>query len=466
MAFDVERQIQQLIGIYRQGFEEVLRIIVEKDAKGQWTRYHKDLMLDIQAVLRQLDQHADQWIAQTVGQSYSQATATTAAFLMGVGIAVAETPEFAQVHRRAIDVIAQNMSGNLRDATQFVGRQTQDMFRRVGLEATARKYAAGATVRDMKKEVIRRLVDQGQTAMIDRAGRRWRLDSYAEMVARTTTREAASVATLNTCREFGLDLVQISQHYPTCPLCAVIQGRAYSISGEDKRYPRYTDEVRIPKHPHCRHSVHPYVRELDDNAAAMERFSNQPPRPQSEAEMQAYKDARDKVTIATNRKRAREVLLSENTPFPEKLRAARKLQRSYEKTGKIPRGTDASILKQYRDWLKENARYGLITPNNAIISEAKLLNYALDKTHPKGRDKAIAFDRALGYNKGNYKELMDNVRKSLPDFPAIPKGADEYGAKYEVLMFLTGPNGKTARVKTGWLKHKEEVRMVSIYVDE
>ena len=375
MPFDIEMHIQQLIELYRQGFEEVLRIIIAKDAKGQWTQYHKDLMLDIQTVLRQLDQQADLWIAQTVGQSYSQATANTAAFLMGIGVA-ADTPAFAQVHQRAIDVLAQNMSANLRDATQFVGRQTQDMFRRVGIEATAQKYAAGATVRDMKKEVIRRLVDQGQTALIDRAGRRWRLDSYASMVARTTTREAASVATLNTCREFGLDLVQISQHYPTCPLCAPIQGKVYSISGEDKRYPRYTDEVRIPKHPNCLHSVQPYVRELDDNAAAMERFSNQTAQPQSEAETQAYKEARDKVTIATNRKRAREVLYNDAAPVGDKVKAARKLQQTYEKTGTRPVGRDASIINQHKEFLKTGRFQGKIVlkgKNYSPVYREKLL---------------------------------------------------------------------------------------------
>jgi len=73
----------------------------------------------------------------------------------------------------------------------------------------------------------------------------------------------------------------------------------------------------------------------------------------------------------------------------------------------------------------------------------------------------------LGYNKSNYEELIDNVLKNLPSFPAIPKGADEYGEKFEVPMFLTGPNGKTAKVKTAWRKDNEgKIRLVSIYVDE
>ncbi len=469
MPFDEEKQIQQLIGMYRQGFEEILRVIVEKEAKGQWAQYWRDLLLDVRAILQQLDDHADRWIEQTIGQVYSQAAAQTAVFLSQLGIEKQTSPEFAQAHQQAIDVVAQNMADNLRNATQFIGRRIDDVFRQVGLEQTGRKLAAGQTWQDMKQKVIQGLLDEGQTAFVDRLGRKWRLDTYAEMVARTTTREAASIATLNTCQEFDLDLVRITTHYPTCPICAPLQGKVYSISGKDNRYPMLTDERRPPIHPRCRHVLAPYVRDFDDNAKETERFSNEPldKDPRSEAEKQAYAEMRDAVTIATNRRRAREVLLNEAVPFPEKLKAAQKLQRSYEKTGQKPAGIDASFLKQYRDWLKDNAKYGLITPENATIPEEKLAGYALNKEHPRGRDKAIAFERALGYNINNYKELLNNVLKNLPNFPAISKGVDEYGEKYEVLMLLTGPSGKTVRVKTAWRKYKEgEIRLVSIYVDE
>lgn len=251
MPFDEEKHIKQLIEMYRQGFEEILRIIVEKEAKGQWTRYWRDLLLEVMAILQQLDEYADQWIEQTIGQVYSQAAAETAAFLMGLGIATAANPAFAQLHQRAIDVVAQNMADNLRDATQFIGRRVNDVFRQVGLEETGRKLAARQTWQDMKQKVVQQLLDKGQTAFVDRLGRRWRLDTYAELVARTTTREAASVATMNTCQEFGLDLVRITTHYPTCEKCASLQGKVYSISGKDKRYPKLTDDRRPPIHPNC-----------------------------------------------------------------------------------------------------------------------------------------------------------------------------------------------------------------------
>ncbi|SMB97799.1 Phage minor capsid protein 2 [Thermanaeromonas toyohensis ToBE] len=308
MPFDEEKHIQQLIEMYRRGFEEILRIIVEKEAKGQWTQYWRDLLLEVRAILQQLDRYADQWIEQTIGQVYSQAAAQTAVFLSQLGIEKQTRPEFAQVHQRAIDVVAQNMADNLRDATQFIGRRINDVFRRVGLEQTGRKLAAGQTWYDMKQKVVQQLLDKGQTAFVDRLGRKWRLDTYAEMVARTTTREAATVATINTCREFGLDLVRVTTHYPTCHLCAPLQGKVFSLSGKDKRYPKYGENgARIPRHPNCRHVLVPYVRELDDNAEETERFSNQPldVDPRSEAEKQTYAEMRDKVTIATTRQRAR-----------------------------------------------------------------------------------------------------------------------------------------------------------------
>lgn len=307
MPFDEEKQIQQLIEMYRQGFEEILRIIVEKEAKGQWTRYWRDLLIDVRGILRQLDGYADQWIEQTIGQVYSQAASETVVFLSGLGMATAANPEFAQIHQRAIDVVAQNMADNLRDATQFVGRRINDVFRQVGLEQTGRKLASGQTWRDMKQKVVQELLDKGQTAFVDRLGRKWRLDTYAEMVARTTTREAASVATLNTCQEFGLDLVRITTHYPICERCAAVQGKVFSISGRDKRYPKLTDEYRPPLHPHCRCVLTPYVRELDNDAEETERFSNQPldKDPRSEAEKQAYEKMMGKRTAKRQRQRAK-----------------------------------------------------------------------------------------------------------------------------------------------------------------
>ena len=86
--------------------------------------------------------------------------------------------------------------------------------------------------------------------------------------------------------------------------------------------------------------------------------------------------------------------------------------------------------------------------------------------NPKGKNKAIAFDQALGYNQDNYKKLIDNIKRNINKFNAVEKGNDGYGQKYEVLMTLIGENKKIANVKTGWIIDKEtgETRLTSAYV--
>ncbi|MFA9457420.1 DUF6883 domain-containing protein [Halalkalibacter sp. AB-rgal2] len=107
------------------------------------------------------------------------------------------------------------------------------------------------------------------------------------------------------------------------------------------------------------------------------------------------------------------------------------------------------------------------TLNNTIeFNDEKLLNYALDKTHRIGKDKAVAFEKALGYTKSNYLELRNNVLRNLKRTKAEFTGEDQYGQRYKVLMRLKGPNGKEADVMTAWIvdSNTERTRLVSIYV--
>lgn len=118
--------------------------------------------------------------------------------------------------------------------------------------------------------------------------------------------------------------------------------------------------------------------------------------------------------------------------------------------------------------LKGEHGFGVITPENSHIPKEKLSGYALNKEHKGGgRDKAIAFERALGYNKENYQDLIKNINKNLDHFPAEFKGKGKHGERYQVIMNLTGPNGKTAKVLTGWLTdEKGKARLVTTHVDK
>jgi hypothetical protein len=97
-----------------------------------------------------------------------------------------------------------------------VGRRTEDAFRRAGLKQSAQGIAAGETRKAVSEALARALVEDGVTdaltGFVDKAGRRWSLDTYSNMVVRTTTREAATHGQTD-----GYDVIdQLPPFHPNC----------------------------------------------------------------------------------------------------------------------------------------------------------------------------------------------------------------------------------------------------------
>lgn len=60
-----------------------------------------------------------------------------------------------------------------------------------------------------------------------------------------------------------------------------------------------------------------------------------------------------------------------------------------------------------------------------------------DMSDPKARKEAAA-------------ELLEVLRKELPDSPCVAVKATEDGRRYDVPIEITGPNGRTATLETRW----------------
>lgn len=111
-----------------------------------------------------------------------------------------------------------------------------------------------------------------------------------------------------------------------------------------------------------------------------------------------------------------------------------------------------------------------LLPNlkNAVISEKKFTKYALDPNNPNGgADKAKVFKAALGYDLSNYQDLIDKVSSGIKNNEAVVLTKDQYGVRYRIDMPITGPNGKTRTVRTGWIiEYDNKPRMTTVFVKE
>lgn len=108
-----------------------------------------------------------------------------------------------------------------------------------------------------------------------------------------------------------------------------------------------------------------------------------------------------------------------------------------------------------------------ILPNadKAVIPVEKFTKYVLDSEYGD-KEKAKAFELALGYKLHNANDLIKNILEHIMNYPAKFKGSDQYGDKYEIIMLLVGINGKSANVKTGWIIDSKtgETRLTSAYI--
>lgn len=164
---------------------------------------------------------------------------------------------------------AKRTVGQLAVQAAFRSEQVyRDTARQVIAQATA---GAGVARRDLAARFLAKLTDRGVTGFTDRAGRRWDMAAYGEMVTRTTTRQAMVAGHIDQLADYGQDLVMVSDAPQECKLCRPFEGRVLSATG---RTPRgtYTEDgatytvltsVAAARaaglfHPNCRHRLVAY----------------------------------------------------------------------------------------------------------------------------------------------------------------------------------------------------------------
>jgi hypothetical protein len=102
-----------------------------------------------------------------------------------------------------------------------------------------------------------------------------------------------------------------------------------------------------------------------------------------------------------------------------------------------------------------------------VIDPRKLTNYALDLENPKGKDKAVMFERHLGYTKDNYQPLLDQINNLALDAEALPQNQDQFGTRYRVDLEIQGIEAQQIEVvRTGWLisPNSNEARLTTLYI--
>lgn len=141
-------------------------------------------------------------------------------------------------HERAVQALARETALAVRSTHTQILRSAVDVYRRVIAEVSAPGVVTGTdTRRAATQRALNRFADEGVTGFVDRSGRHWSMESYAEMATRTAAGHAQVEGTLDRFEAAGRDLVIVSDAPQECSKCRPWEGKVLSVSGTDPRYP-------------------------------------------------------------------------------------------------------------------------------------------------------------------------------------------------------------------------------------
>lgn len=312
--------VERLVAIYMRSRSRLLDEISKRKLWGRSTWQQEGMLKLIDDEIARLNKETALWTEDAIKRTYMYGALSVWQAAYEKDKRVKAFGSFGGLHKRAIGILTHNTQDFLRITNSLIARQAQDTVRQIGVEVTSAKFAENLTVRETAKLMEKRLKEEGFYATVPwRNGKgSMRTDSYAELVARTTTAEATNTGTLNQMEEMGYVLFKMTAHNTTCKVCASRQGRVYRTVEENelpendprRKFPHISEALpRWPEyrtvHPNCAHRILAFIwdqKSKKEQDAAL-KDANKPfdVDPRSEAERKRYEEIQRK-----NRERLRD----------------------------------------------------------------------------------------------------------------------------------------------------------------
>lgn len=473
-----QRELDTLAKIYLAARDQLLDTIINSPGVGTKT-FANTILQQLDRELKRLQAASDKYIETAIPAEYEKGLDAIYQYFKKNNLTMKHPSHFADLHTDAIYTIAREMQHNIRGGLVQVGRQLaqyvntarDEVLRSTALMAAGEKLATGGTVLQMKNNLTKKLQEQGFMTVQYGSGpgaRNVPIDAYAMLCARSTTREAGNLARENQLTANGYDLVEMTEHYPTCDVCAPLQGRVYSISGKDKRFPplsRAFSSGYHNVHPNCRHSIVPWIEELQTGEEVQ----------QAMAKSQApFTDSRSKQEVELYNKQQRENRQLREDLYqyerykarlgndaPETFHAFRRMKKADDETWQL-----MEFDYKRRNDLVLHPEKALPNAKSATAASEKFSGYLFRPQNPVGWAKGIAFTSRLGYNGDNWGDLREQVLKRAQLYPATLKRVDGFGQRYEQRMVLQGKKKTPAHVVVGWNVNGDKTHLTTLYISE
>lgn len=269
----VLRQAKTVADIYGEATANLLRAVARRLARGidqpGWAERKLLEVLDLRAEAQRIVEVLDAMGPEAVR------AAVEAGWRAGVGPSTPTAgPLPIATSTAAVDALAAEAVAAVTSTHGGILRAVDDLYRQVVAETAAQTVAGAQTRLQAAQGTLNRLADRGIVGFRDAAGRRWSIESYAEMATRTGVGRAQVAGALDRFEADGRDLVIVSDAPQECKACRPWEGKVLSISGRTPSGTRVTGgngarftvagTVREAQsaglhHPNCRHRLGAFV---------------------------------------------------------------------------------------------------------------------------------------------------------------------------------------------------------------
>ncbi len=263
-----ERDISNYMREYKRAMQEVtervasLSVINELDMSQA-----ESLSAQIGYILQDLDSTTSGWVEEHITKAFKdgQARAILAAVNSVNLTDAARMASFSKLATGTLNSLISDTYQDLLFATQNTSRKVKSLVREVVSEQMRIKAAQQlgrstmnrAIINDLtKKGLSKKVKEDGWIGIVDKAGRRWNLTTYADMVVRTKLQQSYIEGVRVEGLERGIDLAVISSHGAS-DACGNYEGAIISLNGITPGYPTYAELKASGEifHPNCTHTV-------------------------------------------------------------------------------------------------------------------------------------------------------------------------------------------------------------------
>jgi hypothetical protein len=255
----ISAQAQRLITFYNEAEREILQEcnrLLLASINGNILGPGDYSSARMQQIRKDLLEGSRTWVQEAIPYSY----------MKGVDIADTSLPpenesiaDFGEIHQKTAEALGKSTYSRLMDVISVVDRRVDDIFRKLELENTKSAVLGDQKEAQVAAKIKDDLAENGITGFVDKAGKSWNMSSYIEVLAQESTMQSFREGITNRLQEKAQDLVFIPAHSGSCKKCAEFEGKMYSLSGNDEKYPPLSEAIDGGMfHINCTHYVEAY----------------------------------------------------------------------------------------------------------------------------------------------------------------------------------------------------------------